>query len=113
MTVTTRRVLALRIDDHTITVPLVWGDDTDTRTIDVHAAVVTREGGENLPYLLFLQGGPGFEAPHPSPHRRGRRGSTGLSRTIGSCCSTSGGPAPPRRSVTPISPAATRRSQST
>lgn len=65
MTVTTRRVLALRIDDHTITVPLVWGDDTDTRTIDVHAAVVTREGGENLPYLLFLQGGPGFEAPHP------------------------------------------------
>ena len=65
MTVTTRRVLALRIDDHTITVPLVWGDDTDTRTIDVHATVVTREGGENLPYLLFLQGGPGFEAPHP------------------------------------------------
>ncbi len=65
MTVTTRRLLDLTIEDHTLTVPLVWGDDADTRTIDVHAAVVTREGGENLPYLLFLQGGPGFEAPAP------------------------------------------------
>lgn len=63
MTVTTRRLQDLRIDDHTLTVPLVWGDDTDTRTIDVHAAVVTPDGGEALPYLLFLQGGPGFEAP--------------------------------------------------
>ncbi|MBN9175868.1 MAG: alpha/beta fold hydrolase [Microbacterium sp.] len=65
MTVTTRRLLDLRIDDHVLTLPLVWGDDADARTIDVHAAVVTREGGEDLPYLLFLQGGPGFEAPRP------------------------------------------------
>lgn len=63
MTSTTRRLLDLRIDDHTLTVPLVWGDDADSRTIDVHAAVVTREGGEDLPYLTFLQGGPGNEAP--------------------------------------------------
>ncbi len=58
-------MMDLRIDDHTIEVPLVWGDDADTRTIDVHAAVVTREGGEDLPYLTFLQGGPGNEAPMP------------------------------------------------
>ena len=45
MTVTTRRLLDLTIDDHTLAVPLVWGDDADTRTIDVHATVVTREGG--------------------------------------------------------------------
>ena len=63
MTVTTRRLADLRIDDHTVTLPLVWGDPTDARTIDVHAAVVTREGGDDLPYLVFLQGGPGFEAP--------------------------------------------------
>lgn len=60
----------LRIDHHTLTVPLVWDDEADPRTIDVHAAVVTREGGEDLPYLLFLQGGPGFEAPRAfsAPH---------------------------------------------
>lgn len=55
----------LTVTDHMITVPLVWGDDADTRTIDVHAAVVTRDGGEHLPYLVFLQGGPGSEAPTP------------------------------------------------
>lgn len=56
-------MLDLRIDDHTLTLPLVWGDDSDSRTIDVHAAVATRPGGENLPYLTFLQGGPGNESP--------------------------------------------------
>jgi pimeloyl-ACP methyl ester carboxylesterase len=63
MSVTTRRMQDLTIDDHTLTVPLVWGDPADARTIDIHAAVVTREGGEQLPYLVFLQGGPGHEAP--------------------------------------------------
>ena len=63
MPVTTRRMQDLTIDDHTLTVPLVWGDPADGRTIDIHAAVVTREGGGGLPYLVFLQGGPGHEAP--------------------------------------------------
>ncbi|WP_417563279.1 alpha/beta fold hydrolase [Microbacterium sp.] len=65
MAVTTRRMQDLTVEDHTITVPLVWGDDADTRTIEVYAAVVAREGGESLPYLVFLQGGPGSEAPRP------------------------------------------------
>lgn len=65
MTTTTRRMQHLTIEDHTLTVPLVWGDDDDTRTIDVHASVVSREDGESLPYLVFLQGGPGSEAPTP------------------------------------------------
>ncbi|MDT0157321.1 alpha/beta fold hydrolase [Microbacterium sp. ARD32] len=60
---TTRRMPGLTIQDHTLAVPLVWGDPADARTIDVFAAVVTREGGEDLPYLLYLQGGPGHEAP--------------------------------------------------
>ena len=55
----------LTIDEHTLTVPLVWDDDADGRTIDVHASVVTRSGGEKLPYLVYLQGGPGHEAPRP------------------------------------------------
>ncbi|WP_308492367.1 alpha/beta fold hydrolase [Microbacterium terrisoli] len=65
MAVTTRRVQDLTVEDHTITVPLVWGDGADARTIDVYAAVVSRDGGETLPYLVYLQGGPGHEAPRP------------------------------------------------
>lgn len=61
----TRRLLDLTVEEHTLTVPLVWGDPTDARTIDVFAAVVSREGGESLPFLVFLQGGPGHEAPRP------------------------------------------------
>ncbi|NYD55575.1 alpha/beta fold hydrolase [Microbacterium pseudoresistens] len=60
-----RRMLDLTLEEHALTVPLVWGDDADTRTIDVFAAVVYREGGEDLPYLVYLQGGPGNEAPRP------------------------------------------------
>lgn len=58
-----RRIADLLIEDHFITVPLVWNDPDDDRIIDVYAAVVSRPGGENLPYLVFLQGGPGNEAP--------------------------------------------------
>lgn len=35
-------------------------------TIEVFARIATRPGGENLPYLVFLQGGPGNEAPRPT-----------------------------------------------
>ncbi len=63
MATTTRRMYDLRIDDHTLTVPLDWANPRDGRTLDIHASVVTREGGEDLPYLVFLQGGPGNEAP--------------------------------------------------
>ncbi|WP_029145984.1 alpha/beta fold hydrolase [Microbacterium luticocti] len=65
MAVTTRRMQDLTVEDHTLTVPLVWGDDADPRTLEVYAAVVARSGGQDLPYLVFLQGGPGFEAPRP------------------------------------------------
>ncbi|MDN3445382.1 alpha/beta fold hydrolase [Microbacterium sp. APC 3901] len=65
MTTTIRRLLDLTVEEHTLTVPLVWGDAADSRTIDIFARVVTREGGERLPYLVFLQGGPGHEAPRP------------------------------------------------
>lgn len=65
MTTTIRRLLDLTIEEHTLTVPLVWGDPADTRTIDIFARVVARDGGERLPFLVYLQGGPGHEAPRP------------------------------------------------
>lgn len=55
----------LIIQEHTLTVPLVWSDPADSREIDIFARVVARPGGETLPYLVFLQGGPGHEAPRP------------------------------------------------
>lgn len=58
-----RRMMDLTVEEHMLTVPLVWADPADTRTIDVFAAVVSRPGGEDLPYLVYLQGGPGHEAP--------------------------------------------------
>ncbi len=65
MSTVVRRLLDLTIEEHTLTVPLVWSDPSDPRTIDVFARVVIREGGGSLPYLVFLQGGPGHEAPRP------------------------------------------------
>src|SRR6187431_170401 len=62
---TRRSLLDLTIDHHSLEVPLVWSNPADGRTIDIHAAVVTRSGGEALPFLVFLQGGPGGEAPLP------------------------------------------------
>ncbi|MFT4258923.1 alpha/beta fold hydrolase [Microbacterium sp.] len=58
-------MLDLTVEEHTLTLPLVWSDPSDGRTIDVFARVVSREGGESLPFLVFLQGGPGHEAPRP------------------------------------------------
>lgn len=64
-TTRTRKMQDLTIEEHVLTVPLVWSDPADSRTIDVFAAVVSRAGGERLPHLVFLQGGPGHEAPRP------------------------------------------------
>ncbi|MDQ0648473.1 pimeloyl-ACP methyl ester carboxylesterase [Microbacterium natoriense] len=65
MSTVVRRMLDLTVEEHTLTVPLVWSDPSDQRTIDIFARVVSRDGGEALPYLVFLQGGPGHEAPRP------------------------------------------------
>lgn len=58
-----RRIQDLSITEHRLTVPLVWSDAADQRTIEIFASIVARPGGEHLPYLVFLQGGPGSEAP--------------------------------------------------
>jgi len=40
--------------------------DPAAGSIEVFARVVTGDGGADKPYLVFLQGGPGHEAPRPS-----------------------------------------------
>jgi pimeloyl-ACP methyl ester carboxylesterase len=62
---TTYRIPGLRITDHEFTVPLNHLTP-DGRTITIFAREVTAAGGTDRPFLLFLQGGPGSEAPRPS-----------------------------------------------
>src|SRR5690606_4612791 len=62
-------IRGMHITDHTVTVPLNWADSGDGRTIEVFAREVvdpTRRG-EQLPILVFLQGGPGGKSPRPMP----------------------------------------------
>src|SRR5699024_3972232 len=54
----------LRLSDHTLAVPLDHADPRGAQ-IDLFARVITAEGGEHRPYLVFLQGGPGSEPPRP------------------------------------------------
>jgi pimeloyl-ACP methyl ester carboxylesterase len=51
--------------EHTLTVPLDH-DRPDGATIEVFAREVAASDDSDLPYLLFLQGGPGHEAPRPT-----------------------------------------------
>jgi pimeloyl-ACP methyl ester carboxylesterase len=53
------------LTDHFITVPLDH-DQSDGRTIQVYAREIAAVDGRDRPYLVFLQGGPGYEAPRPS-----------------------------------------------
>jgi pimeloyl-ACP methyl ester carboxylesterase len=54
------------LSDHTFAVPLNH-DEPDRGEIEVYAReiVAADKAGEKLPWLLFLQGGPGFGAPRP------------------------------------------------
>jgi len=56
----------LRFTDHTVTVPLDH-QRPDEGTIDVFAreVVAADRAGDDLPWLLFLQGGPGGKSPRP------------------------------------------------
>jgi pimeloyl-ACP methyl ester carboxylesterase len=59
---------AIWVREHIIQVPLKWFDDQDTRTIEVFARelVDPTRREEQLPCLLFLQGGPGGKSPRPT-----------------------------------------------
>jgi pimeloyl-ACP methyl ester carboxylesterase len=57
----------LHFTDHSVTVPLDHGDPGGG-SIEVFAreVVASDRVGEELPWLLFLQGGPGGKAPRPA-----------------------------------------------
>lgn len=62
----TTRIPGYVLTDHTVEVPLDH-TDPDGRTIEVFARQVVAAGREHedLPWLLFLQGGPGGRSPRP------------------------------------------------
>ncbi|HET7501450.1 MAG TPA: alpha/beta fold hydrolase [Kofleriaceae bacterium] len=64
MTVT-YRVPGAILTEREHTVPLRHGAP-DGRTLTVFTREVAAPGGEDRPYLVFLQGGPGFEATRPT-----------------------------------------------
>ncbi|MEF2978485.1 alpha/beta fold hydrolase [Subtercola sp. YIM 133946] len=55
---------SIELTTHRLVVPLDHEHD-DGRTLEVFARVVSAPDGRDRPYLLFLQGGPGHEAPRP------------------------------------------------
>lgn len=56
------------VREHLVEVPLNWFDSRDTRTIKIFARelVDPQRRDEQLPCLLFLQGGPGGKSPRPT-----------------------------------------------
>src|SRR3954451_13847756 len=63
----TTRIPGFVLTDHVVEVPLDHGAPEDGRTIEVFAREVAGAGRERdeLPWLLFLQGGPGGKSPRP------------------------------------------------
>ena len=62
-----RRLPGLVTVEHELTVPLYHADPAGEQ-ITVFAREVTDPDGRDRPFLVFLQGGPGFEAPRPTRH---------------------------------------------
>ncbi|MEA5656760.1 alpha/beta fold hydrolase, partial [Cutibacterium granulosum] len=56
----------LLTDDVRLTVPLDHFDDSDPRTIEIYARLVSTWHNQDKPWLVFLQGGPGCESPRPT-----------------------------------------------
>src|SRR3982751_2698206 len=67
---TTYRTRGLVLTEHHFEVP-VEHDRPDGSRITVFAREVAAPDGLDKPYLLYLQGGPGCEAPRPTRHPSG------------------------------------------
>jgi len=68
MRLTTTRLPGLVLTEHELTVPLDHAAPDDGRTITVFAreVVAPRKRDQDLPWLLYLQGGPGGRSPRPT-----------------------------------------------
>ena len=64
---TSYTIPGMHVREHSVEVPLNWWDDTDPRRITVFARelVDPMRQHDELPCLLFLQGGPGGKSPRP------------------------------------------------
>ncbi len=63
---TTTRFSGLTLRPHQFTVPLDYSNPNgDTLTVFAREVVATARENDALPWLVFLQGGPGFSAPRP------------------------------------------------
>ncbi len=60
-----REVAGVVVTDHRLELPLDHADPT-SGTIEVFGREVAAPGGRDRPLLVFLQGGPGHEAPRPT-----------------------------------------------
>jgi pimeloyl-ACP methyl ester carboxylesterase len=59
-----RRIPELTLVEHEVTVPLDHsGERAETLTVFARELIGAQRGSDDLPYLVFLQGGPGFESP--------------------------------------------------
>lgn len=70
MTVTaTYLIPGMAVTDHVVSVPLDWSHPDDGRSIRLFAREVVdpERRGEDLPVMVFLQGGPGGKSPRPDP----------------------------------------------
>ncbi len=66
MEISNHRIPGLVMTDHRFAVPLDYGAP-NTATIDVFArAVASPTASDDLPWLVFFQGGPGFASPRPT-----------------------------------------------
>ena len=63
---TSQKLPGLVTTEHRVTVPLVHGEGGSGETIEVFAREIATPEGRDKPFLVFLQGGPGHEAPRPS-----------------------------------------------
>ncbi|MCG5217957.1 alpha/beta fold hydrolase [Streptosporangium sp. KLBMP 9127] len=55
----------MHVREHTVRVPLDWADPRQTISVFARELVDPARRGEDLPCLLYLQGGPGGKGPRP------------------------------------------------
>ncbi|AQZ61202.1 Proline iminopeptidase [[Actinomadura] parvosata subsp. kistnae] len=65
MITATYTIPGMRVRDHVERVPLDWSDPEATITVFAREVVDPARDGEDLPCLLYLQGGPGGKGPRP------------------------------------------------
>jgi pimeloyl-ACP methyl ester carboxylesterase len=67
---TSYTIPGMHVREHSVEVPLDWSDPAETITVFARELVDPVRKDDDLPCLLFLQGGPGGKAPRP-PGRTG------------------------------------------